>query len=69
MAILTPVKFKKIQPEHIGTKIPTEPLLECHYSYIRGFCYYPSTNSNHFLRLSLNTLCIVYCLTATSKYL
>ena len=31
------VKLKtNIQPEDIGTKISTGPLLECHYSYIHG---------------------------------
>ena len=39
---IDPIKLKAtIQPEGIGNKISTGPLLERQYSYIRGDCYYP----------------------------
>ena len=71
-ALLTidPVKLKTtIQAAYVCTKIFTGPLFECHYSYIRVTNYYPSPDSYHYSRLSIETLCIPYLPTATSKYI
>ena len=65
-----PVRLKTtIQTADIGTTSFTGPLLEYHYSYICGARYYPSPDSNNYLRLALDTLHTSYHPTAPSKYL
>ena len=66
---IDPVNLKKIQPEDIGTKSSTGPLLESHYSYICFTRYYPIPYNYNYRRLIINTLHMSYCPTAPYKYL
>ena len=56
-----------IQQEDIGTKISTCQLPEHNYSYIYNAHYYTHPYSDHYIRLSLDTLPKPYCPTAPSK--
>ena len=67
---IDPVKLKTtIHTADIGTEISTGPLIECHYSYIHKYHYYPPPDSDHYRRLSLDTLNTPYWTKYPSKYL
>ena len=63
-----PVKLRTIiQPEDIGNKRSTGPLIYCHYSYIPGTRYYHTPNSDHYHRFSYDALRKAYHPTDPSK--
>ena len=65
---IDPVKLKTtIHKVDIDTKSSNGPLLKRHNSYILFARYYPPPDSNHYCRLSLETLHTYYFLLAPHK--